>query len=363
MLDFVLRTNLSSEQRQHLGYARESARAMIGLLNDVLEHSKAEAGRLELDETDFAVREVVEGAVATFIAQAAEKGIGLNATVDPDVPAFLKGDPARVRQVVINLVSNALKFTQTGSVRASVSLESQCEQNCVLHFLVADTGPGIPPEKQAMIFEAFSQGDGSITRRFGGTGLGLTICRDLVKLMGGRIWVESEPGHGSTFHFTAGFAPSPVKAKAEPPPEPPPMVGGPLRVLIAEDNLINQKLLAQMLKIGGHSFEIAENGEQAVSRFCESRFDLILMDVQMPGMDGLEATRRIRALAGSSGPRLPIIGVTAGASAAELATCVASGMDSCISKPISIHEMEQLLARISAGRPPAESVARATQSS
>jgi len=154
-----------------------------------------------------------------------------------------------------------------------------------------------------------------------------------------------------------------VKAKAEPPPEPPPMVGGPLRVLIAEDNLINQKLLAQMLKIGGHSFEIAENGEQAVSRFCESRFDLILMDVQMPGMDGLEATRRIRALAGSSGPRLPIIGVTAGASAAELATCVASGMDSCISKPISIHEMEQLLARISAGRPPAESVARATQSS
>jgi signal transduction histidine kinase/CheY-like chemotaxis protein len=356
MLDLVLRSNLSAEQRQHLGYARESAQSLLGLLNDILDRSKAEAGKLELEKTDFAVREVVQTAVGPYHAQAAQKGISLSTSIDPDVPQFLKGDPTRVRQVIVNLVSNALKFTETGSIRVWVSVESLREQTTMLHFMVADTGPGIPLDKQDLIFEAFSQADGSITRRFGGTGLGLAICRDLVKLMGGRIWLESQPGRGSTFHFTAGFAPSSGIPLAEPLPEPAAKGCGPLRVLVAEDNLINQKLLGHMLKIGGHSFEIAENGQQAVSRSRERRFDVILMDVQMPGMDGLEATRRIRASEGASGPRLPIIGVTAGATAAELASCLASGMDSCITKPLAIREVEEVLARVSAGRPLASAV-------
>ena len=353
MLELALRSDLSSEQREYLGYARESAQSLLGLLNDILDHSKAEAARLELEKTDFAVHQLVEAALRPFLAQAAEKRIRLSTSIDPAVPRFLKGDPARLRQIVANLVSNALKFTPAGSVRVLVSLESAGEQTTMLHFLIADTGPGIPPEKHGLIFEAFAQSDGSITRRYGGTGLGLAICRDLVKLMGGRIWVESAPGRGSTFHFTAEFAASSGIAGVEREVEPPPAICGPLRVLIAEDNPINQKLIARVLQIGGHSFEIAENGGQAVSRFREGRFDLILMDVQMPGMDGLEATRRIRASEGASTPRLPIIGVTAGATAAELAACQASGMDSCITKPIAIRQLEEVLARVFAGRPSA----------
>jgi signal transduction histidine kinase/ActR/RegA family two-component response regulator len=346
MLELVLRSDLSAEQRQHLGYARESAQALLGLLNEILDHSKAEAGRLELEKTDFAVHEVVETSLRPFLGLAAEKGLSLSAAIEPDLPPSLEGDPTRLRQVVVNLVSNAVKFTQAGSIRVTVSLESIRERTAVLHFLVADTGPGIPPGKQGMIFDAFSQADGSITRRFGGTGLGLAICRDLVKLMGGRIWLESEPGRGSAFHFTAAFEISSGTAQAEQQAEPPLAVCRPLRVLVAEDNLVNQKVLTRMLMLGGHSFEIAGNGEEAVRRCREGRFDLILMDVQMPTLDGLEATRRIRASEAASGAHLPIIGVTAGATAAELGACLDSGMDSCITKPIVIREVEQLLAGI-----------------
>ncbi len=358
MLELVNKSDLPPEQRQNLGDAHQSAQALLGLLNDILDHSKAEAGRLDLEETDFALREMLESALGPFVAQSGEKGISLSTSIDPEVPRFLKGDPTRLRQLVVNLVSNALKFTQAGSIRVVVSLESICEQKTVLHFQVADTGSGIPLDKQAMIFEAFSQADDSITRRFGGTGLGLAICRDLMQLMGGRIWVESEPGSGSTFHFTVGFAASSGLARIEELAEPAPAACGHLRVLIAEDNLINQRLVTRLLEIGGHSFELAENGEQAVSRFREGEFDLILMDVQMPCMDGLEATRRIRAIEGASGPHLPIVGVTAGVTAAELAACLGSGMDSCITKPIAIRDVERVLARVSAGRPLAGEAAR-----
>ncbi len=352
MLDLVLRSNLSAEQRQHLSYARESAHSLLTLLNDILDHSKAESGKLELEKTDFALDEVVESGVGPFLPQAAEKGITLSTSIEPDVPRFLKGDPTRFRQVIINLVSNALKFTASGSIRVLVSTDSTGDQTTLLHFAVADTGPGIPPDKQRLIFEAFSQADGSITRRFGGSGLGLAICRDLVELMGGRIWVESEPGRGSTFHFTAGFAASSGPNPAEKRAEPAPAICRPLRVLIAEDNLINQKLLTRVLDIGGHTYEVAANGEEALSRFYEGQFDVILMDVQMPGMDGLEATRRVRAAESATGSHVPIIGVTAGATPAELTACVASGMDSCLTKPIAIRDVEQLLARVSAGWDP-----------
>lgn len=346
MLDLVLRTDLSSEQRQHLGYARESAHSLLGLLNDILDHSKAEAGKLELEMTDFAIRSTVEEAVRPFLSQAATKGITLDTSIESDVARFFKGDPVRLRQVITNLVSNALKFTERGTVRILVSMESPARERPVLHFAVADTGLGIPREKQQSIFEAFSQADGSITRRFGGTGLGLAICSDLVRLMGGRIWVESEPGLGSTFHFTAAFESSSGRVTVEECDETAPVACTPLRVLIAEDNVINQKVLTRVLSLGGHSYEVAANGEEAFAHYRTGGFDLILMDVQMPGTDGLEATRQIRSAESTSGDRLPIIGVTAGASASEVAACLAAGMDSCITKPIVIREVEQLLAGI-----------------
>jgi signal transduction histidine kinase/ActR/RegA family two-component response regulator len=347
MLELVLDTDLKSEQREYLGYARQSARLLLTLLNDLLDHSKAEAGKLALEDIDFEIRQLVADALSPFVVQAGSRGIALTCTVGEAVPDYLRGDPTRVRQVVVNLVSNAMKFTQSGSVSMLVSVDAVVAESTILHFQVADTGPGIPEEKLAHIFEAFSQGDNSITRRFGGTGLGLAICRDLVTAMGGRIWAESEPDRGSTFHFTAGFAAPSRPAQIDLPAisDPGLLDDRPLRILIAEDNLINQKLLARLLAKAGHRFEVAGNGKQAIAMLSRDRFDLVLMDVQMPEMDGLEATRRIRASECSAGDRIPIVGVTAGASAAELQACIASGMDSCITKPIAIPDLERVLAR------------------
>ncbi|HVX67221.1 MAG TPA: ATP-binding protein [Bryobacteraceae bacterium] len=352
MLDLVLDTRLTEEQREHLGYARESASCLLTLLNDLLDHSKAEAGKLVLEQLDFGMRRLVADALSPFVVQAGVKGLDLSSHVDAAVPDDLRGDPTRVRQVIVNLISNAMKFTQSGSIRLSVEVEGVPAGKTVLHFQVADTGAGIPLEKQADIFDAFSQGDNSVARRFGGTGLGLAICRDLVRMMGGQIWVQSEPGRGSTFHFTACLAPAvnSVAGKHAAAPEPLQRAVRPLRILVAEDNLINQKLLTRLLARAGHSFELAADGEEALSLASRERFDLVLMDVQMPVMDGLEATRRIRAVQGSHA-RVPIVGVTAGASAGELETCIVSGMDSCITKPITIPDLNHVLARVAGGQP------------
>ncbi|HWQ52953.1 MAG TPA: ATP-binding protein [Bryobacteraceae bacterium] len=351
MLELVLDTGLSGEQREYLGYARQSAHSLLTLLNDLLDHSKAESGKLVLEQIDFSIHALVGEAVTPFLVQAAAKGLNLTCTVREGVPEYLRGDPTRVRQVAVNLVSNAIKFTPSGSITFSVAMDGLVDGRTVLHFQVADTGPGIPEEKQQGIFEAFSQGDNSITRRFGGSGLGLAICRDLVSLMGGRIWVESEPGRGSTFHFTARFAAPSMAAPAERPAVLSPGVpdARPLRILVAEDNLINQKLLTRLLAKAGHEFEVAANGEAACSLWDGNRFDLVLMDVQMPVMDGLEATRRIRAAEASNGCRIPIVGVTAGASSGELEACIDSGMDACITKPIMIADLDNLLAGVSRG--------------
>jgi signal transduction histidine kinase/ActR/RegA family two-component response regulator len=349
MLELVLDTDLKSDQREYLGYARQSARLLLTLLNDLLDHSKAESGKLVLEHIDFEMRQLVADALSPFVVQAGASGVDLACTVGEAVPDHLRGDPTRVRQVVVNLVSNAMKFTQSGSVSVLVSVDAVAGERTILHFQVADTGPGIPEERLAHIFEAFSQGDNSISRRFGGTGLGLAICRDMVTAMGGRIWVESEPGRGSTFHFTAGFAvPTRTVGQSDLPAvsELGLPAARPLRILIAEDNLINQKLLTRLLAKAGHRFEVAGNGRRAISMLAKDRFDLVLMDVQMPEMDGLEATRRIRASECSTGDRIPIVGVTAGASAGELQACIASGMDSCITKPIAIPDLEKALTRL-----------------
>ncbi|HWB96728.1 MAG TPA: ATP-binding protein, partial [Bryobacteraceae bacterium] len=311
-------------------------------------------GRLELEETDFALGNLIADVLSPFSAAASAKNIELSSAMAETVPEFLRADPTRLRQVLTNLVSNALKFTGSGSVRVSVSREANHGENIFLHFTVADTGIGIPPEKQTSIFEAFSQGDTSITRRFGGTGLGLTICRQLVTLMGGRIWVESQVGQGSRFHFTVYGKPALRKvALARPAARPlcEPANGRVLRILVADDNIINQKVCTHLLKMVGHECEVAGTGREALVKCRDMRFDLVLMDVHMPEMDGLEATRRIRALEASVDRHTPVVGVTASAEPADLERCLLAGMDAWLTKPITLNSIEGVLARVMNGEP------------
>jgi signal transduction histidine kinase/ActR/RegA family two-component response regulator len=352
MLELVLESELTREQRENLGYARESARSLLGLLNDLLDHSKAEAGRLEFEQIDFALDRLVAFALSPFFASANARGIALTYEIGKGVPPVVRGDTTRLRQIIVNLVSNAVKFTRSGSIRVAVVPEEMAGETLLLHFSVTDTGAGIPPDKQKIIFDAFSQGDSSITRRFGGTGLGLTICRDLVLLMGGRIWVESEPGRGTTFHFTARLGRSTGPARREPAALPEPQSSGsrPLRILIAEDNFINQRVLMQLLTNAGHLFELAGTGGQALSKCEKGRFDLILMDVHMPEMDGLEATRRIRAVEATTSQHVPIVGVTASAGQQDLQACLDCGMDACITKPIEVSALRGILNEVAGGQ-------------
>jgi len=352
MLHLVLETELTREQREDLDDARKAAHSLLTLLNELLDHSKAEAGKLELERIGFAPRQVVADAVAPFLAQAGAKSIAVSATIRDDVPEFVRGDPTRVRQVLVNLISNAVKFTPSGAIKVTVAADTAAGDDVPLQFSVADSGPGIPRQQQGGIFEAFSQVDSSITRRFGGSGLGLAICKDLVTLMGGRIWVESETGRGSVFHFTARFglasgaAPSQAPAAVS---RPSPAASS-LHVLMAEDNIVNQKVLSKLLTNAGCTVEVAGRAEQALARFAERSFDLVLMDVHMPGMDGLEATARIRAAESSRGGHVPIVGVTASVARSDVIACLDSGMDLCLAKPIEVAELRSVLDRVARGQ-------------
>jgi CheY-like chemotaxis protein len=359
-LELVLESDLSREQRENLGYARESARSLLGLLNDLLDHSKAEAGRLDFEQIDFALDRLIAFALSPFFATARARGIELTYEIGQGVPAFVRGDTTRLRQIIVNLVSNAVKFTRSGSIRVAVVPEEMTGEALLLHFSVTDTGPGISPAQQKTIFEAFSQGDSSITRRFGGTGLGLTICRDLVLLMDGRIWVESELGRGTTFHFTArlGTSTGPERRESVAIPEPQSSLSRPLRILIAEDNFINQRVLMQLLTNAGHVFELAGTGGQTLVKCEKDQFDLILMDVHMPEMDGLEATRRIRAAEASTSRHVPIVGVTASAGQQDVQACLDCGMDACITKPIELPALQSVLGKVAGGQFTAPAPAR-----
>jgi CheY-like chemotaxis protein/anti-sigma regulatory factor (Ser/Thr protein kinase) len=256
----------------------------------------------------------------------------------------LAGDPGRLRQILVNLIGNAIKFTERGSVSIEVELEGARERGVILHFTVEDTGVGIPPDRQELIFEPFRQGDGSTSRRYGGTGLGLTICARLVRMMGGRIWVESESGVGSAFHFTAllqtcgadrgitNLAQA-VTKETERPPE------RKIDILLAEDNPVNQKVAMRLLERRGHSVTVAGNGREAVAIAATRPFDIILMDVQMPEMDGLEAARRIREAQRASGVYVPIVAMTACAMAGDRERCLNAGMDGYVTKPIDRAEL------------------------
>jgi two-component system sensor histidine kinase/response regulator len=518
MTNLALGTDLTAEQREYLVFAKSSADALLTVLNDVLDFSKIEAGKLALDSLDFDLRDTLGDALRVLAVQAHEKGLELAYDVAAGVPDGLIGDPGRLRQVLVNLVGNAVKFTERGEVvvRVAVAPESAGAherddnrgstrpdasahaRSTVLHFEVHDTGVGIPEEKQRLIFEAFAQADGSTTRRYGGTGLGLTISTRLVELMGGRLWVESEAGQGSTFHFTAALGvqpPSPADARpvrlvglpvlvvddnttnriiladmahgwglrpaaaagaaealaalehaaaagepfalvlldammpdvdgftlaarirahptladtalvmlssagqggnavecrvlnvpyltkpvkqsdllraiiaairrstAGPTPspspvnpkpdirspqsdQPPAMSAFPLRVLLAEDNAINQLLAVRLLEKRGHSVVVAADGLAALDALSRDQFDLVLMDVQMPGLSGLEATERLRERERGTGRRVPVLALTAHVMQGDRERCLAAGMDDFVSKPLRVEELFEAIARI-----------------
>ena len=501
MTALALDTELNHEQRGLMTTVRESADTLLALINDILDFSKIEAGKLTLDPVDFNIRDTLEDTLLTVALRAHQKGLELACHLPPEIPQGLVGDPGRLRQVILNLVGNAIKFTSRGEVVLDVALKSQNDAGVMLQFTVADTGIGIPKDKQGLIFEAFTQADSSTTRNYGGSGLGLPISTQLVGLMGGRIWVESEPGVGSKFHFTARFevrtdaiaitpplqvslkdmpalvvddnevnrrildeflrkwSMKPVlvdgadaaiaeleqaaarncsyplvlldammpevdgftlakKIKESPnlanaiimmlssadqvedaarcrelgisvyltkpirqselldaimsalgsagagtlsvpaaPAEPVLKAGRSLRILLAEDNLVNQRLAVRILEKWGHSVAVAGNGRKALETWEKERFDVVLMDVQMPEMSGLEATGAIRERESGSGRRTPIIAMTAHAMEGDREKCLSSGMDHYVTKPIDRKKLFDAIESYAGSRAPSETVA------
>jgi CheY-like chemotaxis protein/nitrogen-specific signal transduction histidine kinase len=351
MTSLLLDTDLNTEQRESLHLVRTSADALLRVINDILDVSKIEAGRMTLEPAPFALREQLDRFMKTLAYRAIEKGLTLRCDVTPDVPDHVVGDWMRLQQVLINLVGNALKFTEQGRVIVTVDLESRTEQAAMLHIGVSDTGIGVPAERQAAIFEAFTQADGSTARSHGGTGLGLTISRRFVEMMGGRLWLESHPGRGSTCNFTVHVDVPPrandtAGAPGEALPATPPPPG--LRILLAEDNRVNRFLAVRLLEKAGYRVETATNGKAAIDALEHDAFDLALMDLQMPEMDGLAATARIRERERATGGHLPIIALTANAMVGDRERCLQAGMDGYVSKPIDITRLLEEIRRVQA---------------
>src|SRR6266403_1540675 len=427
MTDLALETELTPEQQEYLSMVKTSADSLLTVINDILDFSKMEAGKLELDRSAFNLHESLEETVRAFGVRAGEKGLELVCDIRPDVAQTVVGDPARLRQVVVNLLGNAIKFTDRGEVVLHVEMKEAQDRHVLLHFAIRDTGIGIAEDKRQVIFQAFAQADSSPSRNYGGTGLGLTISSRLVEMMGGRIWLESMPGQGSTFHFTVTFelphaqmerrerkqevvlANIPVLVGDDNPTnrrileatllqwgmKPTLAEGGlpalaalrrakeagnetllllldaqmpgmdgfslmekiesaklltrhtlrqtrrRLQVLLAEDNAINRTLVVRLLSKRGHSVVVASNGKQAVSALETQTFDVVLMDIQMPEMDGFEATAAIRQKEKAIGAHIPIIALTAHAMKGDRERCVAGGMDGYVSKPVQAEELIQ----------------------
>ncbi|TMA67175.1 MAG: response regulator [Deltaproteobacteria bacterium] len=346
MTDLALETELTAEQREYLTAVRSAADELLALLEDLLDFSALDACRLAVQRVPFSLRESVGDSVRTHEPRAQDRDLALTCEIAPSVPDAVVGDPRRLRQVIEKLVDNAIKFTAQGGVAVRVDAEVAADE-VLLHCSVADTGIGIPREQQETIFEPFVQGDGSATRRYGGTGLGLAIASDVVQLMGGNIWVESEAGRGSTFHFTARLAQEPLSPPA-PDRRPAPLRGGAggLHVLLAEDNAVNRKVAVRLLEKRGHTVVAVEDGRQALRALDGERFDIALMDVQMPEMDGFEATAAVRARERVEGGHLPIVALTAYAMKGDRERCLEAGMDAYVAKPVNADELFATLERL-----------------
>jgi signal transduction histidine kinase/CheY-like chemotaxis protein len=347
MTELLLDTETTVEQREYLGMIRTSAGSLLTVINDILDFSKIEAGKLDLEQIVFKLPETLDQLLKPFRVLTTAKDLKLAYEISPDVPERMAGDPTRLRQILNNLVGNAVKFTETGEIVVKAGVERQDAEAVEIHFSVRDTGIGIAPEKQRTIFEAFSQADGSTTRQYGGTGLGLTVSWRLVRIMGGTMWVESEPGRGSCFHFTTRFGlPGCGGPEREEPAAKqcrPANSGEGRKILLAEDNPINRKLAVRLLENHGHTVVVAANGREAINALEGERFDLILMDVQMPVMDGFEATAAIREAERSTGGHIPIVALTAHALKSDADRCLAHGMDAYLSKPIRADDLYALI--------------------
>ncbi len=346
MLELLGNTRLAGRQREYVESIQYAGQALLTILNDILDYSRIEAEQVSFERTTFSLRRLIDSLIMLVSARAADKDLALESTLADDVPDTLEGDPARLRQVLLNLLGNAVKFTDAGSVTLRVRrLDSA--PGLRLRFEVSDTGPGVEPERQARLFRDYAQADPSITRRYGGTGLGLAICKRLVEAQGGVIGLDSRPGQGATFWFELAFDAGDVDAAV--PVGRAPAPGAPLRVLLVDDVEINREVAAGLLDLDGHRVEEAEDGRQALQRLAEAEFDLVLMDVRMPDMDGVEAARRIRALPEPLKAGIPIVGLTASVAPEEIGRCLDAGMDQVLRKPITRDALRKALA----GLPPA----------
>jgi signal transduction histidine kinase/CheY-like chemotaxis protein/HAMP domain-containing protein len=345
MAQLALDTDLDAEQREYVNWVHSSAESLLAILNDILDFSKIDAGRLDLEPLPFDLAELARQTVGLFTAQAAQKGLALTLSLAPDLPRRVVGDANRLRQVMNNLLSNALKFTEAGAIEVTLAVETQDAEGRVrVRFGVADTGVGVPADKLDMIFSPFSQADSSITRRFGGTGLGLAIARRLVEMMDGRIWVESAPGQGSHFQFVVALERGTPAAAKDRPATTAVLADG--YVLVAEDTPVNQRLAQALLSKRGYRIALANDGVEALAMCQAEAFDLVLMDMQMPNMDGLEATEKIRAWERQTGKRrVPIVAMTANALEMDRQRCRAAGMDDFIAKPFRADDFLALVAR------------------
>jgi signal transduction histidine kinase/ActR/RegA family two-component response regulator len=344
--ELLLAGPLDVETREKLSIMRQSGQTLVALVNDLLDFSKVEAGKLKPEATDFDLRLLVDDASGLHRAAAKLKGVGLTVTFSPSLPEVVRGDAFRLRQVLGNLVSNAVKFTERGEVRLSVEevppLDGAAHR---VRFVVADTGIGIDSRTLARLFRPFEQADSSTTRRYGGTGLGLALSQSLVRLLGGEIAVESVPGVGSRFSFELPFesgvlalAQQPIEAEA-------PARRTDLPVLVVDDNLINLKVACSLVEKAGYRTERASNGAEALEKVSRGEYLLVLMDCHMPVMDGFEAAERIRGL-DSDAAMLPIVALTASAMPEELEACKRAGMNDCLTKPVSLQTLKALLHRV-----------------
>ncbi|MGH7709534.1 MAG: ATP-binding protein [Vulcanimicrobiaceae bacterium] len=377
MNELLLATQLSGEQREYAETVRDSGKTLLRVINDVLDFSKIEAGRLELSPVEFEIDGVVTGVVRLIASQARGKGVALTARVDPAIPPRLLGDAGRLRQILFNLIGNAVKFTDRGSIHVAVEVAERRAGTVVARFTVADTGIGIAPAALAALFEPFRQADSSTSRRFGGTGLGLAISKRLVELMGGSIAVSSTPGAGSTFTFSLPLlvststaatlarnaasvarGPAPMLAPLQPeqpaPPDAAPLTASPdgrPRILVVEDNPVNRRLVARQLDKLGYAADAVPGGREALAALETTTYTMIFMDCQMPEMDGFETTRAIRG--GEHGSRIPIVALTANAREEDRRACIEAGMDDHVAKPATIDDLRGAIARRST---PVESV-------
>ncbi len=348
-------TRLDQEQTDYLVSIESAAENLMAILNDILDLSRIEAGRMELEQKPFLLQEVITGVATAFQAQARLKGLYLRLETVDNLPLQVVGDSLRLRQILLNLVGNAVKFTEQGGITMDVSRPSQSADSATLRFSIRDTGIGISAEAMQRIFAPFTQADSSNTRKYGGSGLGLTICRHLTDLMGGQLWAESEPGRGTVFHLELScplpdLHPEQIRPAAQAPEQITPLwQGPPLSILLAEDQPLNIIFVQRVLAKMGHRLTVAENGQQALEHWQREPYDLILMDVQMPVLDGREATRQIRLHEQQQGGHLPIIALTAHAMEGDREQLLAAGFDGYIAKPVDIRLLSEEMYRLTAG--------------